>query len=1012
MTRITILLKFIKAIALALLIFLMYELFILKFYLTHKLAENPLTKALGITIKRFISGISLYIALFNTYISVRINKLIFYNPFILVSLYVGIPMTLCLGILYIQFPIITGGSCLESFPSGLSSSIGSTQSDHMDWVKLSFLLTNTSLPLIPRLIAPTQLLLSEPDLSVRIERVTTGKAYGENLLFHLKNVNLLSGEDVLRAIYNTLINDPQFRDYSYFKTMIVVGIYQDSKHSFHNSVLINNDTSFEEFYDGICSGLADKYVAGYSMNVYPEFSIRVWNADSLRNKNVKISISAVTGLPQIEVKNLGELQTRLNKRGVAPKPGPNNPFADSLGHRINYHSSSPLQVASKKAWRAPNFNIKPLIRGDKTVKPIATMDLETIEFNGSQYPVAISMAHLKSDYKIKVKSPKVISKLFLIELPVASSDLITEYMLRTAVQQMFNQYFQYCLDNKIHHFLVHNLGSFDGLFLFKALFGYFHPAKIQPLMDADHRFIHIQAEFTEGTKIEWRDSYRIFPVSLNDLCTNFGVEGKAGKYLPEFNNLDMLLEGSKRMGLPGGNPTAQRSLFIKFKDYSLADSESLLRALLVAQSHYFNEFQVDIMGVYSTASLAMKVFRHKFFPGHVNEIPILKNNVDIFVRKAYLGGATDVFKRYAEAAHYYDVNSLYPAAQCKPMPFSCIGYKKQLKSLEGFFGFVEVKVTAPLLPKPMLPFKGVHKTIFPTGTWTGVYFSEELKAVAKLGYQFKLGQAYEFSSEVLFKDYIDHFYEIKRSSAGPQRFIAKMMLNNLYGTFGRALQGIKPLIINSQDAMGFLTLLSSKSSLTHINNYYAMILTTGSSNNNNLEKLNTRLFEDNVSTFSIPPRANVAIAAAVTSYARIHMMDLKLNYDVLYSDTDSIFTTHPLPDHLIGSDIGQLKDELGGAIIDRAYFLGIKQYGYTYKDQDGNKVDKSVWAGISRDTIPFDTIESIASGATHHVVSEKRFFRDLANLDIAIKPIDIKVVDNKDKPLINNVYYPISLTGE
>ena len=50
--------------------------------------------------------------------------------------------------------------------------------------------------------------------------------------------------------------------------------------------------------------------------------------------------------------------------------------------------------------------------------------------------------------------------------------------------------------------MVHNLGSFDGLFLFKALFGYFHPAKIKPLMDADHRFIHIQAEYPDGTKIE------------------------------------------------------------------------------------------------------------------------------------------------------------------------------------------------------------------------------------------------------------------------------------------------------------------------------------------------------------------------------------------------------------------------------------------------------------------------------------------------------------------------------
>jgi hypothetical protein len=465
--------------------------------------------------------------------------------------------------------------------------------------------------------------------------------------------------------------------------------------------------------------------------------------EGARNKNVRISISAVTGLPQLEISDIGKLQTKLNK------PLPNNPFASNIGQLSSYHSSTPLLEAEKKVWRKPNFNIKPLVRGDKLLKPIATMDLETMEFNGNQYPVAISVAHLKTDYKYKVRIPKVTSKLFLIELPVASSDLINEEKLRAAVQQMFNQYLQYCCDNKIHHFLVHNLGSFDGLFLFKALFGYFAPAKIKPLMDAEHKFIHIQAEYPNGCKIEWRDSFRIFPVGLNDLCANFGVEGKAGEYLPEFNDFDLLLEGAKGLGAKG-RPTAKGMLLNKFIKYSISDSVVLLKALLTAQEQYFKDFSVDIMSIYSTASLAMKVFRQRFFPTHVSEIPILKDSVDAFVRQAYLGGATDVYKRHADNVHYYDVNSLYPFAQCMPMPYKCIRHIKQLKSLEGFFGFVEVEVTAPMLPKPMLPVRRGGKTLFPTGTWKDIYFSEELKAVQKLGYQLKLGQAYEFSSEVLF----------------------------------------------------------------------------------------------------------------------------------------------------------------------------------------------------------------------------------------------------------------------
>ena len=63
-------------------------------------------------------------------------------------------------------------------------------------------------------------------------------------------------------------------------------------------------------------------------------------------------------------------------------------------------------------------------------------------------------------------------------------------------------------------------------------------------------------------------------------------------------------------------------------------------------------------------------------------------------------------------------------------------------------------------------------------------------------------------------------------------------------------------------------------------------------------------------------KSNVAIAAAVTSYARIHMMDYKMKYDCYYSDTDSIFISEKLPNFEIGYDLGQMKDELNGLIID------------------------------------------------------------------------------------------------
>ena len=70
----------------------------------------------------------------------------------------------------------------------------------------------------------------------------------------------------------------------------------------------------------------------------------------------------------------------------------------------------------------------------------------------------------------------------------------------------------------------------------------------------------------------------------------------------------------------------------------------------------------------------------------------------------------------------------------------------------------------------------------------------------------------------------------------------------------------------------------------------------------------------------IDVKANVAIASAITAYARVEMMKYKLNDTVCYTDTDSIFTTDKLSEDLVGADLGLVKDELGGLLIQEAYF--------------------------------------------------------------------------------------------
>jgi len=131
-----------------------------------------------------------------------------------------------------------------------------------------------------------------------------------------------------------------------------------------------------------------------------------------------------------------------------------------------------------------------------------------------------------------------------------------------------------------------------------------------------------------------------------------------------------------------------------------------------------------------------------------------------------------------------------------------------------------------------------------------------------------------------------------------------------------------------------------------------------------ISEMNSNLKINLKNIFTNSVKSNVAIAAAVTAYARIHMIQFKFNDNIFYTDTDSIFTNIVLPKEIVTSDLGDMKDELNGSIIKEAYFLGIKQYGYYYHDKDDNKITKSVFAGVSRDSLTFDEIKDIYNNKT------------------------------------------------
>jgi hypothetical protein len=332
------------------------------------------------------------------------------------------------------------------------------------------------------------------------------------------------------------------------------------------------------------------------------------------------------------------------------------------------------------------------------------------------------------------------------------------------------------------------------------------------------------------------------------------------------------------------------------------------------------------------------------------------------------------------------------------------------RTLDSFFGFAEAHIYCPeSMKRPVLPFHLNGKTIYPVGTWTGVYFSEELKAVAKLGYKITLIRGYEFTKIDLFSKYINTFYEIKRVSSGPEKLIAKLLLNNLYGYFGRKQINILTENVKNENLKPLLLTRVVKT-ISEINDQYSTVLAYTNINYKILDKLNNEL-HSNIENFHSPIKSNVAIAAAVTAYARIVMIPFKLDPNTLYTDTDSIFTTKPIDPNLIGDLLGQMKDEMKGVLIEEGLFLGPKKYGYWYYDDKGKKANVSVFSGVPRNSLSFEEIKSISNGNVITKNVPNRFFKSFNSLNISIKDTFLTIKNTNDKLLVNNEYLPIKITN-
>lgn len=326
-------------------------------------------------------------------------------------------------------------------------------------------------------------------------------------------------------------------------------------------------------------------------------------------------------------------------------------------------------------------------------------------------------------------------------------------------------------------------------------------------------------------------------------------------------------------------------------------------------------------------------------------VPDLSKSLDDHFRGAYHGGIVDVYRPHLVGqGYYYDVNTLYPTAMCRPFPVgipTLVNLTVEAFKEGQFFGYLWAWVEAPGIGTPggsigLLPIKHKGRLICPAGTFGGFFFSEELRFALANGYRLlNIEQAWSFKKGInTFKTLIERLNKMKvQAQLNNQpvlRNVAKLMMNSMYGRFGMHLEeGIS--VFATLEELNTLIAQHQVEELKEIGNLYLVTY---------LPKRPLGEIVEGVYKVGAhrPMQTNVPIAAAVTAYSRMIINEYKLTalemgLELYYSDTDSLVLNGQLPPRCLDqAKLGLLKLEHE---ILNAYFVMPKVY---WLEEPGGRV--------------------------------------------------------------------------
>lgn len=502
-------------------------------------------------------------------------------------------------------------------------------------------------------------------------------------------------------------------------------------------------------------------------------------------------------------------------------------------------------------------------------------------------------------------------------------------------------------------FYAHNGAKFDVPLMAKAVEGMtMHNIYVDSDNCIEQHGGWISYGIAFGTEVEKKktikllDSCRLFPASLDAFSKEMGTATR--KLVGDIDHDKV-------------NENNYMDNNVRARQYLENDVVCLLEALNIFANIIYNAFEINISDCKTSASLAKRVFYHRYY--NANRMPIytLPMDMDEDLRRGYYGGRVECHNigNFDNVRHYYyDFTSLYPAQMLKSLPY---GKPVRVNNVTiedikrgRFYGFVCVDVkTLQNNAKPLHAVKHDSRLVFPyfNNATELMIFSEELRySLNNLPgvYQYNIKYAYKFiNSKFLHKCTTDMFKLKQEATDNGNAGAAaafKLIVNSLYGTFGLNVAGRDRVeVCQKKDDNIILTKIMESGKLL------------------NLYETDNYLYIRHDTDLPVKD-FNVSIASAITSYARVQLYDAMKNIEahggrIYYTDTDSIITdlcieTNPeLKAKYMqnnGDSIGELKNEVMSKLkkfnkknntnherlhLDGLVLRGCKFYGVSIKEE-------------------------------------------------------------------------------